>query len=264
VAPYNDGKPWDQCDSNALIARAAAQINSQYNSVVLSVSQGIYQHPGDPDSMSREIDNAFSAAADANSIFQGTVWGLTFTNEWVTDSNNGPQVLQMIQNNADRAHGMGLMVGTRVNTCDQIWGGDNQAILQQIASASDFIMCNLYPPSGANDPSAAVQAVSNAYYSARDGFWQTNPQLEVIIGETGWASQGDTFNGAVNTEDNESNFWQGMKSWAQQNQVKVQMFEAFDEPWKNGLDGEKHFGWWYRQDDNDAIYIEKATGQTYT
>jgi len=41
------------------------------------------------------------------------------------------------------------------------------------------------------------------------------------------------------------------------------MFEAFDEPWKTGEAGEKHFGWWYRPNNAEAEYIEKATGQVY-
>lgn len=263
VAGYNNGKPWDRCDSNALIARAAAQINRDSRSVVLSVSQGIFQHD-DSNLQQREINNAFSAAQDANSIWGGTVWGLTFTNEWVTDSNNGPKVLDMIRKNKAKARGMGLKVGTRVHTCGEIWGGRNQRILQDIARESDFIMCNLYPGQGANNPEAAVGQISDAYYSARDGFWRHNRNLEVQIGETGWASEGPTFNDAVNTVENMRRFWNGMKSWASQHKVKVQMFEAFDEPWKTGREGEKHFGWWYRPDNNQARYIEKTTGRSFS
>lgn len=214
--------------------------------------------------MSREISNAFSAAQDANRIWKGTVWGLTFTNEYVTNSQNGPRVLKMIRDNKARAKGMGLKVGTRVHTCGEIWGGNNQQILIQIAKESDFIMCNLYPGEGANDPGRAVQKISDAYYSSRDGFWKYNRNLEVMIGETGWASEGETFNHAVNTIDNEKRFWEGMKNWAQKNKVKVQMFQAIDEPWKTGKEGEKHFGWWYRPNNNDAKYIEKATGKVFT
>jgi hypothetical protein len=42
------------------------------------------------------------------------------------------------------------------------------------------------------------------------------------------------------------------------------MFEAFNEPWKTGADGEKHFGWWYRPDNNQGRYVEKTTGQSFT
>jgi exo-beta-1,3-glucanase (GH17 family) len=76
--------------------------------------------------------------------------------------------------------------------------------------------------------------MNDAYFSARDGFWRTNPNLEVMIGETGWASEGQTFNGMVNNIENEKAFWEGMRTWAGNNRVKVHMFEAFDEPWKTG------------------------------
>lgn len=125
-------------------------------------------------------------------------------------------------------------------------------------------MCNLYPGSNSDDANRAVQGISDAYYSARDGFWRHNPNLEVIIGETGWASEGQTFFNppSLNTIERMKNFWNAMRNWATTNRVKVQMFQAFDEPWKTGLSGEKHFGWWKRAPDNSNYYIEKATGNT--
>lgn len=256
--------PWDKVDSNCLIARAAAQINQERNSVVLSISQGIYQQPDDA-TQKREIDNAFAAAEDANRIFGGTVYNMIFTNEYVTDNSNGPKVLKMIQDNKGRARSMSLRVGTRIHTCGEIWGGPNQRIIEQIVRESDFIMCNLYPPSNSRDPAAAVKAISDSYYSARDGFWRHNPRIEVMIGETGWSSSGQNFFNPpqYNNVENLRKFWEGMKTWSQQHRVKVQMFEAFDEPWKTGLPGEKTFGWWKRADDNSRYYIEKSTGRRF-
>lgn len=261
LSDYNVNNPWDQADSNCLIARAAAQINRDHNSVVLSVSQGVYQHENG-NLQQKEIDNAFLAAQDANGIRAGTVWGIVFTNEYVTDRNRGQKVLQMIQSNRDRASRQNLRVGTRIHICGEIWNGPNRDILIQIAKASDFIMCNLYPGANLNNPDVAVQQISDAYYSARDGFWQHKPNLEVIIGETGWASQGKTFNNPPqnNNLENMKKFWNKMKNWSTTNKVKVQMFEAFDEPWKTGEEGEKHFGWWKRAPDNSNYYIEKTTG----
>lgn len=157
---------------------------------------------------------------------------------------------------------MGLRVGTRSHICGEIWNGPNRDILGEIAKASDFIMCNLYPGPNSDNADRAVQGISDAYYSARDGFWKFNPQLEVIIGETGWASEGQSFFNPpnLNTVDYMRNFWNAMRNWASANHVKVQMFAAFDEPWKTGLSGEKHFGWWQRAPDNSNYYIEKTTG----
>lgn len=264
VSEWNYNGPWDQADANCLIARASAQINRDHNAVVLSLSQGIYQNDN-PTIQQVEINNAFLAAQEANSIRPGTVWGLTFTNEYIVNWSTGQRVLDMIRNNRDRARSMGLRVGTRIHICGEIWGGPNQQILSEIAQVSDFIMCNLYPGPNSNDANQAVQGISNAYYSARDGFWRFNPNLEVIIGETGWASEGETFFNPphLNTIHHMGNFWNAMRNWAFANRVKVQMFAAFDEPWKPGPSGERHFGWWRRAPDNSLYYIEKTTGNIF-
>ncbi len=72
----------------------------------------MYQNE-DPKIMQAEIKNAFLAAEDANRIKAGTVWGLVFTNEYVVNQQTGQKVLDMIRINKDRAHSMGLRVGTR-------------------------------------------------------------------------------------------------------------------------------------------------------
>ena len=57
----------------------------------------------------------------------------------------------------------------------------------------------------------------------------------MAIGETGWPSKGKSFNKSPNSVRNLVNFWTQMGKWASSNKVKVQMFEAFDEPWKSNL-----------------------------
>jgi len=264
VNQWNLNDTWDKADSNCLIARAAAQINREHNSVVLSVSQGVHQSDNG-DIERKEIENAFLAAEDANRIRAGTVWGIVFTNEHVTSWDSGQKVLGMIRNNKAKAKQRGLRVGTRIHICGEIWNGPNKNILIEIAKASDFIMCNLYPAPNSDNADRAVKGISDAYYSARDGFWEHNRNLEVMIGETGWASQGRTFNNPphLNTVENMKNFWNKMREWSTRERVKVQMFQAFDEPWKTGEEGEKHFGWWKRADDNSNRYIEKTTGKVY-
>jgi len=264
VSEWNYNGPWDRADSNCLIARACSQINRDYQSVVLSLAQGIYQNDN-PTFQQIEINNAFLAVEEANNVWRGTVWGLTFTNEYVVNLQTGQRVLDMIRNNRDRAHSMGLRVGTRIHICGEIWNGPNQQILSEIAQSSDYIMCNLYPGPNSDNADRAIQGISDAYYSARDGFWRFNPNLEVIIGETGWASEGETFFNPpyLNTIEHMRNFWNAMRNWASAHRVKVQMFAAFDEPWKPGHSGERHFGWWRRAPDNSNYYIEKATGNIF-
>jgi hypothetical protein len=62
-----------------------------------------------------------------------------------------------------------------------------------------------------------------------------------------------------------------MGQWASQNGVKVQMFEAIDEPWKNDetngdpnnpggrFGAEAHYGWWKRTSNSDPnSYVDKT------
>jgi hypothetical protein len=62
-----------------------------------------------------------------------------------------------------------------------------------------------------------------------------------------------------------------MGHWASQNGVKVQMFEAIDEPWKNDeingdpnnpggrFGAEGHYGWWKRTSNSDPnSYVDKT------
>jgi exo-beta-1,3-glucanase (GH17 family) len=272
VEDYNKNNAWDHSDSNCLIARAAAQINHEKNQMALRVSQGIYQHD-DNNLMNKEIENAFSAAKDANSIHANTVWSLTFTNEYFTNEGTGNHILNMIKTHKNRAHQMNLKVGTRIHICGQIHGsGAMRNILADIVRESDFIMCNLYPDNNAVHGTIqnAVDAVGNAYHSYVPVFRSINPHIEVIIGETGWPSQGISSNGSPNNVANLKEYWNRMGEWAAKNKVLVQMFEAIDEPWKssktskdmnapNGPNGaEGHYGFWTRHDTpNGPQFVQK-------
>ena len=167
VASYNKDKPWDQADSSCLVPRAAAQINREKSQLALKVAQGVYQNE-DQSLQQKEIDNAFSAAQDANGIFGNTVWGLVFTNEYFTNEGTGNRILSMIRDNKQRARQLGLKVGTRIHVCGQIMNsGPMREVLANIVRESDFIMCNLYPDNNVVNSGIenAVQAVGNAYKS---------------------------------------------------------------------------------------------------
>jgi exo-beta-1,3-glucanase (GH17 family) len=215
-------------------ARAAAQLNRESNRIAVSVNQGIHQI-GDGNQQNKEIANAFAAAADANSIYGGTVTGITFTNEYVTDPGKGATVLNMIRNNKNR----GFRVGTRIHTCGEIHNPNSalKNVISDIVRDSHFIYCNLYPSADVVNGGIprAVEAVGNAFFGIRAAFKKINPNIEVAIGETGWPSQGKSFNNSPNSVSNLVSFWTQMGQWAAANQVKVQIFEAFDEPWKSDV-----------------------------
>jgi len=272
VADYNKNNAWDHADSNCLVARAAALNNKEQNQIALSVSQGISQQQ-DNNLMNKEIDNAFSAANDANTIYPNTVSNLIFTNEYFTDEASGHRILNMIKSQKNRAHQMNLKVGTRIHVCGIIQqSGAMYNILADIVRESDFIMCNLYPANNVvhGTIKTAVDAVGNAYHGYVPAFRAINPHIEIMIGETGWPSEGISFNGSPNTVQKLKEYWTQMGEWAASNKVLVHMFEAIDEPWKssktstdmnshsgpNGAEG--HYGFWTRRDTpNGPQFVEK-------
>jgi exo-beta-1,3-glucanase (GH17 family) len=273
VNQWNKDKSWDQADSTGLVAKAAAEFNRDRHSTMIRVAQGIYQND-DNNMVNKEIANAFDASQYANQVHANTVWSIVFTNEYFVDEGKGRTILDMIRNNKDRAHQMGLKVGTRIHTCGIILekGNGLYNLLADIVRESDFIMCNLYPSEGVvHGPiQDAVNSVGGYYQSMVPAFHQVKGNLEVLIGETGWPSQGISFNKSPNTPSNLKEYWTRMNQWASQNQVKTYMFEAIDEPWKSNKNshdqnasngpngGEGHYGWWKREDvNNKARYIEK-------
>lgn len=262
VADYNVNKPWDQADSSALVAQAAANLNKEKNSKVVDVAIGIYQSE-DQNIQSAEVNHAFDAADDANGRYADTVWGIVFTNEYIVDQRTGEKVLGMIRYDKNRAKTKNLKVGTRVNTCDQILNSGSQlhGVLSDIARESDFIMCNMYPAANVvhGGSQQAVDAVGNFFLDVQNAFKSINNNIVVMIGETGWPSEGDSFNGSPNTIKNMQDFWSGMNEWASRNGVRTYMFEAIDEPFKSGFTGEPHYGWWYRQSNGAEDYVEKVT-----
>lgn len=66
---------------------------------------------------------------------------------------------------------------------------------------------------------------------------------EVIVGETGWPSEGGSFGQAVASTDNASFYFLNFVSWARAENVKYFYFEAFDEVWKASYEGPQGAYW---------------------
>lgn len=90
-----------------------------------------------------------------------------------------------------------------------------------------------------DDIMQALQKIQSAKGSTDIDFW---------VGETGWPSEGTSFESSDPSVDNAKEFWQdaicAIRAWG----VNVAVFEAFDEAWKPDSSGtsdvEKHWGVW--------------------
>ncbi len=281
---YNSGTPWNKVDSNWMVASEAAKYNKANAGLKLTVNQGIYQQvdaAGNivPDQMNIEIRNAFSIAQDANATYSGTVKRLVFTNEYVTNAATTNAVNQLITANKAAAKAQGLEVGVRSQTFGQLTDPNSPylAEMQALVKNVDFIMLNIYHSDATkNNIQDAVNEVKQQYNSIKAAAVAVNPKIKVYIGETGWPSQGPSFNdttGDTSTVANEKAYFDKVKEWAIQDQVEISFFSAIDEPWKsnqhpgpdtpvwqgpNGAEG--HFGiWTYTTADDNGSFVAKWT-----
>jgi exo-beta-1,3-glucanase (GH17 family) len=105
----------------------------------------------------------------------------------------------------------------------------------EIAPAVDFITLHLLPywedkPAGIDDALREVQAVHRR-------FEQEFAPKPIMIGETGWPSEGRQRETAVPSRVNQAIFIRGVVAMAEKNGWRYNLIEAFDQPWKRISEG---------------------------
>lgn len=104
-----------------------------------------------------------------------------------------------------------------------------------VAAAVDFITIHILPywedfPIPARNAAAHVEAI-------RAQVAKVFAPKDVIIGEVGWPSQGRMREGALPSPANQARVIQDVLAWAARAKVRVNVIEAYDEPWKRALEG---------------------------
>ncbi|WP_256830215.1 beta (1-6) glucans synthase [Pseudomonas sp. Pse1] len=105
----------------------------------------------------------------------------------------------------------------------------------EIAPNVDFLTIHLLPY-WEDDPSnidAALQHVAEV----RQVFGNRFAPKDVMIGETGWPSEGRQRETALPSRVNEARFIRGFVTLAEQQGWRYNLIEAFDQPWKRGSEG---------------------------
>lgn len=105
----------------------------------------------------------------------------------------------------------------------------------EVAPAVDFLTIHLLPyweddPRGIDD---ALEHVAQV----RQLFGSRFAPKDILIGETGWPSEGRQRETAVPSRANEARFIRGFVAMAEQNNWHYNLIEAFDQPWKRGAEG---------------------------
>src|SRR5579871_3636459 len=106
---------------------------------------------------------------------------------------------------------------------------------REIYDAVDFITIHILPywedfPIPARSAAAHVDSIRRQVAVAF-------PNKEILIGETGWPSEGRMREGALPSRTNQARVVSEILSLARSEKFRVNLIEAYDQPWKRQLEG---------------------------
>ena len=106
---------------------------------------------------------------------------------------------------------------------------------REVGADVDFVTVHFLPywedvPPRAEDAAAHVDDIRRQVAVAFPG-------KEILIGETGWPSQGRMRDGALASRINQARFISEILDRARRDHFRVNLFEAYDEPWKRRWEG---------------------------
>ncbi len=104
-----------------------------------------------------------------------------------------------------------------------------------IATATDFITIHILPYW--EDIPIPVKETPEHIQKILDEVKTVFPNKEILIGETGWPSFGRTRENAVPSLSNQAEYIRNFLDLADQNNLKYNLIEAFDQPWKRISEG---------------------------
>ena len=106
---------------------------------------------------------------------------------------------------------------------------------RELGADVDFVTVHFLPywedvPARAEDAAAHVDHVRRQVAAAFPG-------KDILIGETGWPSHGRMRDGALPSRINQARFTSEILDRARRDNFRVNVFEAYDEPWKRRWEG---------------------------
>ena len=198
----------------------------------LKVLQGIWLGRNRADNR-REIESALKLARR----HPGTVEALIVGNETLLRGELAPATVGTYLAEVKRRSGLPV-------TYADVW--EFWLKSPELASAADFITIHILPY-WEDDPVSVNDAVTHVR-EVRDRVQAAFPGKEIWIGEVGWPSAGRMREGALPSPVNQARFLSGVVTAAKQEGWKVNLIEAFDQPWKRLMEGTVG-GYWGVYDD---------------
>jgi glucan 1,3-beta-glucosidase len=126
------------------------------------------------------------------------------------------------------------------------------SIKPRVTAACDVILTNCYPYWEGTDFNYSLAHMKGMFHQAKGA---ANGK-KVIITETGWPSQGESFKGAHPSAENAMKYFINSQLWSKAENIEIFYFSSFDESWKVGAEGEvgAYWGLW---DKNEKLKYVK-------
>jgi glucan 1,3-beta-glucosidase len=112
-------------------------------------------------------------------------------------------------------------------------------IKPRITDACDLILTNCYPYWEGSNIDFSLAHMKSMYHQAMS----VANGKKIIITETGWPSQGESFKDSHPSTDNAIKYFINSQLWSQAENIDIFYFSSFDESWKVGAEGEVGAYW---------------------
>ena len=106
---------------------------------------------------------------------------------------------------------------------------------RELASAVDFVTIHILPYW--EDEPVAARTAADHVDTIRKHVVKFFPDKEIVIGEVGWPSAGRMRAGALPSPANQARVVADVLTRGKQERFRVNVIEAFDQPWKRALEG---------------------------
>jgi exo-beta-1,3-glucanase (GH17 family) len=129
---------------------------------------------------------------------------------------------------------------------------------REVVDDVDFVTVHILPywedvPVCAKDAAAHVNDI-------RKRMALSFPGKEILIGETGWPSKGRMRAGALPSRINQARFTSEMLDRARREDFRVNLFEAYDEPWKRQWEGTVGGNWGLLDGESREVKYSPGSG----
>lgn len=112
-------------------------------------------------------------------------------------------------------------------------------IKPRITEACDIILTNCYPYWEGTNIEYTLAHMKSMYHQAKS----VANGKKIIITETGWPSQGESFKDSHPSRENAIKYFINSQLWSQAENIEIFYFSSFDESWKVGAEGEVGAYW---------------------